>query len=122
MTQDNWETVSRLVQWLDEGVDATPAEARLLRLMKLQEEVGEVAQAVIGVTGANPRKGATHSWEDVQHEVCDVILTGMVALATLTPDAGRVFQERLEVVAARSLGAQAEAGAVGPGPGPGAGA
>jgi NTP pyrophosphatase (non-canonical NTP hydrolase) len=103
VSDDSWITVDRLVEWLDEEVDATPGEARLLRLMKLQEEVGEVAQAVIGATTANPRKGASHTWEDVQQEVCDVILTGMVALATLTPDGRKVFQERLALVAERSL-------------------
>jgi hypothetical protein len=84
-------------------IRATPESARLLRLLKLQEEVGEVAQAAMGASEANPRKGASHTWEDVQHEVCDVILSGMVALTTLTPDAQKVFQERLKLVAERSL-------------------
>ncbi|WP_322942247.1 MazG-like family protein [Actinacidiphila yeochonensis] len=104
MTEETWTTISRLVRWLDEKDNAaTTEQVRLLRLFKLQEEVGEVAQATMGAVAANPRKGASHTWEDVQHELCDVILTGMVALRTLTPDAGKVFQERLGVVAERSL-------------------
>ncbi|NUS10459.1 MAG: hypothetical protein HOY69_03455 [Streptomyces sp.] len=103
MTEQNWDVVRQLVAWLDQKDNATPATAPLLRLLKLQEEVGEVAQAAIGAVGANPRKGRTHTWEDVHHELCDVLITAMVALTTLTPDAAAVFQERLDVVAARSL-------------------
>jgi hypothetical protein len=57
----------------------------------------------MGATNSNPRKGASHTWEDVQNEVCDVILTGMVALVSLTPDGQKVFQEQLEIIAERSL-------------------
>jgi hypothetical protein len=100
-----WDTVGQLVEWLDDA-NRLPAETdRLLRLMKLSEEVGEVAQAVIGVTGQNPRKGVTHTWEDVQAELCDVILTAMVGLASITPDARAMFATRLDHVAARSLAA-----------------
>ncbi|MFF4183887.1 MazG-like family protein [Streptomyces sp. NPDC001691] len=66
--------------------------------------VGEVAEAVIGATGQNPRKGVSHSWQDVQSELCDVIVTAMVALTTLTPEPGRVFDDHLAKVARRSLG------------------
>jgi hypothetical protein len=52
----------------------------LLRIMKLTEETGEVTQAVTGTLGQNPRKGVTHTWDDVQAELCDVIFTAMVAL------------------------------------------
>ena len=41
--------------------------------------------------GQNPRKGVTHSWDDVQAELCDVIFTAMVALTTLNPDAREVL-------------------------------
>lgn len=103
MNEADWDTVSVLVDWLD-GASRLPRESEeLLRLLKLSEEVGEVSQAVIGVTGQNPRKGFTHSWEDVQHELCDVILTAMVALRTLTPDAQEFFSEHLAGVAERSL-------------------
>jgi len=102
-----WDTVAQLVDWLDghnrdNGV--TPETTRLLRVLKLSEEVGETTQAVIGALGANPRKGTTHSWSDVEHELCYVIITAMVALASLNPDPQTVFAERLKHVAARSLG------------------
>ncbi|GAA5007919.1 hypothetical protein GCM10025734_49450 [Kitasatospora paranensis] len=76
-----------------------------MRILKLSEEVGEVAAAVIGATGQNPRKGVTHSWDDVRSELCDVMITAMVALRTLTPDAEAVFAERLRFVDARAAAA-----------------
>lgn len=103
MDESAWDTVDRLVDWLDGASTLPPDTERLLRVMKLSEEVGETAQAVTGVLGQNPRKGVTHTWQDVEAELCDVILTAMVALTTLNPDARKVFAERVERVAARSL-------------------
>ncbi|GAA4921850.1 hypothetical protein GCM10023237_48430 [Streptomyces coeruleoprunus] len=40
----------------------------------------------------------------MEAELCDVVITAMVALRTLTPDAGRVFTEHLARVRKRSLG------------------
>jgi NTP pyrophosphatase (non-canonical NTP hydrolase) len=105
MEDTAWATVGRLVEWLDAESTATPEVARLLRVLKISEEVGEVAEAIHGVRGSNPRKGNSHTWEDVQKELCDVILTSMVALKTITPDAGKVFAERLDHIAERSLNA-----------------
>ncbi|MDT0306190.1 MazG-like family protein [Streptomyces sp. DSM 44917] len=99
-----WETIGRLVAWLDAHSAHPPEVRRLLRVLKIQEEAGEVAEAVHGAMGSNPRKGASHTWADVEKEVCDVILTGMVTLATLSPDARAVFESHLRRVADRSLG------------------
>ena len=100
---DLWETVDALSAWLDAGEPVAGREALLLRMLKLSEEVGEVAQAVIGATGQNPRKGVSHSWEDVQSELCDVVITALVALRTLTPQAREVFAGHLARVERRSL-------------------
>ncbi|AWW42669.1 hypothetical protein DN051_26975 [Streptomyces cadmiisoli] len=96
-----------LWQWLDANRAHGGREGLLLRMLKLTEEVGEVAQAVIGATGQNPRKGTTHTWDDVQSELCDVVITALVALRTLTPDAREVFTEHLGRVRERSVGAPA---------------
>jgi NTP pyrophosphatase (non-canonical NTP hydrolase) len=104
MNGNDWETVGELVAWLDE---ATPLDRRLevaMRIGKLSEETGEVHEALTGVLGANPRKGHSHSWDDVENELCDVIITAMVALATISEDPEAKFAERLAKVAARSLG------------------
>ena len=102
-----WSGIDDLWTWVDGNRPLDGREDLLLRMLKLSEEVGEVAQAVIGVTGQNPRKGVTHSWEDVQGELCDVVITALVALRTLTPDTRQVFTRHLARVMERSLGPSA---------------
>ena len=104
---DLWYSVADLHAWLEADQPHGGREGLLLRMLKLQEEVGEVAQAVIGATGQNPRKGVTHTWDDVQGELCDVVITALVALRTLTPDTREVFTRHLARVTARSLGPSA---------------
>jgi hypothetical protein len=61
MKVDTWDYVTLLRKWLD--TDAAPTtleDARLLRVLKISEELG--AEALHGVLGANPRKGASHGW------------------------------------------------------------
>ncbi|MEU5223650.1 MazG-like family protein [Streptomyces toyocaensis] len=100
-----WESIEDLCGWLDANRPVDGPDGLLLRILKLSEEVGEVAQAVVGATGQNPRKGTTHTWDDVRSELCDVAVTALVALRTLTPDAREVFVRHLEGVTRRSLGA-----------------
>ncbi|MFD8524258.1 MazG-like family protein [Streptomyces capillispiralis] len=102
-----WESIDELCGWLDASRPVDGRDALLLRILKLSEEVGEVAEAVIGATGQNPRKGASHTWDDVQSELCDVAVTALVALRTLTPDAREVFTRHLAQVTRRSLGSGA---------------
>ncbi len=101
---DLWASIDDLWTWLDTNQPVDGKDGMLLRMLKLSEEVGEVAEAVIGATGQNPRKGVTHSWEDVQGELCDVVITALVALRTLTPDTREVFTRHLARVRERSLG------------------
>ncbi|MFF8274989.1 MazG-like family protein [Streptomyces lateritius] len=101
---DTWDTIDRLSSWIAAHHTLPHQQDVLLRVLKLSEEVGEVAEAVIGATGQNPRKGASHTWQDVESELCDVIITAMVALRTLTPEAAEVFAGHLRRVADRSLG------------------
>ncbi|MEU1940214.1 MazG-like family protein [Streptomyces coeruleorubidus] len=107
---DLWATIDTLSEWLDTHRPVEGREGVLLRILKLSEEVGEVAEAVIGATGQNPRKGVTHTWDDVQAELCDVVITALMALRSLTPGAREVFAGHLERVTRRStaLPAQAE--------------
>ncbi|MFF6977156.1 MazG-like family protein [Streptomyces sp. NPDC008343] len=104
---DLWATIDDLWTWLDTDQPIGAKEGMLLRMLKLSEEVGEVAEAVIGATGQNPRKGVTHTWDDVQAELCDVVITALVALRTLTPDTREVFTRHLARVRERSLGSAA---------------
>lgn len=81
-----WAGIDALRAWLDENNARPGNEALLLRVLKISEEAGEVAEAVIGALGQNPRKGVSHSWQDVEAELCDVVVTALVALGTLTAD------------------------------------
>ncbi|GGW70877.1 hypothetical protein GCM10010503_55300 [Streptomyces lucensis JCM 4490] len=97
---DDWDAVHRLAGVfgrLDTENGLQPEEQWTLQVLKLAEEVGEAAQAVIGARGTNPRKGHSHSWADVQDEVADAVITGMVTLARMRPDA----REHLSAVLAR---------------------
>jgi len=104
LDHSTWRTIAALEQWLAEG-SAQPVEMRrVLQILKLSEEAGEVAEAVIGVLGANPRKGHSHTWDDVAAELCDVIITAMVALTRVDADPAGLFRHHLARVADRALG------------------
>ncbi|MFI8187779.1 MazG-like family protein [Streptomyces sp. NPDC085946] len=98
-----WDTVDALWASLEAASPVDGREGVLLRVLKLSEEVGEVAEAVIGATGQNPRKGLSHTWDDVRSELCDVAVTALVALRSLTSEAGEVFARHLARVAERQL-------------------
>ncbi|MGW7694476.1 hypothetical protein ACWGMA_37465 [Streptomyces asiaticus] len=53
--------------------------------------------------GANPRKGASHTWDDVHKELADVAVTTLIALASCTPDAEKLFDDRLQHLVDRVL-------------------
>jgi predicted house-cleaning noncanonical NTP pyrophosphatase (MazG superfamily)/NTP pyrophosphatase (non-canonical NTP hydrolase) len=97
-----WDEAGRLTEWLSD----VPLEVQLL---KLSEEVGEAAAAYLGMTGLNPRKGVSHTREDLVGEVADVIITGAVTIVKLAggPGAARAaFESHLAGVVSRAgLGA-----------------
>jgi NTP pyrophosphatase (non-canonical NTP hydrolase) len=99
---DPWQTIARLAQWLNDANGCEHQEITL-RLLKLSEEVGEVSQAWIGSMGQNPRKGFTHPVADVADELCDVIVTAMVALTSITDIPGEVFARKVAQIAALRL-------------------
>jgi 8-oxo-dGTP diphosphatase len=86
-----WDHVGSLLDYLGRDV---PAEVRIL---KLAEETGEAAQALIGMRGWNPRKGVSATQGELLDELADVMLTAAVAMAGITQDArraGEIFQQR----------------------------
>lgn len=108
MNASAWETVGRLADRLDAHSTLPAEQRRVLQILKISEEAGEVAEAVIGVLGQNPRKGFSHTWDDVRAELCDVIITAMVALHRIGPEPEAVFAAHLGRVAARDTGGLAE--------------
>nr|MDT0663670.1 MazG-like family protein [Micromonospora sp. DSM 115978] len=88
---------------LDEAAALSRSELLAGRVLKVSEEVGEAAQAYIGMTGRNPRKGVSHTEADLASELCDVVLAAMVALATLEDGWTARLQAHLSAVAARTL-------------------
>ncbi|MFG1954393.1 MazG-like family protein [Micromonospora sp. NPDC048830] len=81
-----WDSVRVSRGWLDATNGVGDAELTC-RILKLTEEAGEVAGAWIGTLGQNPRKGVTHTRDDVAAELADVAFTALVAIESLGFDA-----------------------------------
>ena len=79
------DVVDHVVAWLDAGTEPDDSEVTL-RLLKISEEIGEAAEAWIGATGQNPRKGITHTRTDVADELADVVFAALVAMVSLGED------------------------------------
>jgi NTP pyrophosphatase (non-canonical NTP hydrolase) len=100
-TTNVWDAVERSVAWLDSHHERDVTELTL-RLLKVTEEAGEAAQAWIGATGRNPRKGVTHSRHDVAAELADVVSSALVAIASLGLDPAAVLSEKASALIART--------------------
>lgn len=72
----------RTKNWLDEH-NGGGREETGMRILKVSAEAGEAADAWAGVTGQNPRKGITHTRQQVAEELADVALTALVAIVSL---------------------------------------
>lgn len=83
MSATLWPIARHLAAALDTA-NGTGTHEVSMRLLKVTEEAGEAAAAYIGATGQNPRKGTTHTREDVAGELCDVIIAAAVALHAFT--------------------------------------
>ncbi|GGL16390.1 MazG-like family protein [Mangrovihabitans endophyticus] len=104
--------VQRITRQLDSrgNADLRGLPETLCRALKVQEEAGELAQAVIGVLGQNPRKGLTHTWTDVVHEAIDVALSALVLAETVTPGRlDRTLTDRLDYLTERAAASGAPA-------------
>jgi hypothetical protein len=53
------------------------------RVTKVGEEAGEAIAALVGATGHNPGKGRSATMGDVEHELLDVAMTALCAIAHL---------------------------------------
>ncbi|WP_327039646.1 MazG-like family protein [Micromonospora maris] len=84
-----------------DAVNGRSREEIGLRILKVTEESGEVAAAWIGTIGQNPRKGVTHTTDDVAAELADVVLTALVAITSLDRDPRDVVTACVNKAAAR---------------------
>lgn len=96
-----WDDVKRLHEYHGD----VPVE---MRILKLTEEVGEAAEALIGVRGMNSRKGICRTSGDLLDELADVIITAAVAMSAVTgggaDEARTHFEQRLQTITARTTG------------------
>lgn len=88
-------------RWIDtsagyRGLDAEAHNWR--RIQKIAQETGEVFEAYCGSLGENPRKGHTHTDEDVTRELLDVALAALGAVEHRTGNAGRSLEMLFEHV------------------------
>jgi NTP pyrophosphatase (non-canonical NTP hydrolase) len=76
------------------------------QLLKLTEEVGEVAEAFIGLHGLNSRKGICRTRDDLLAELADVIITAAVAMTSIaggdTHQAHEHLDQRVAAVTTRA--------------------
>jgi NTP pyrophosphatase (non-canonical NTP hydrolase) len=94
--------VAELSQWVDDAnAHRDPEALTWQRLVKLSEEVGEVTAAYIGVTGSNPRKGKTHTIDDVRKELLDVATAALGAYEHMTGNKGESLDALVEFIASR---------------------
>ena len=85
VTADVFDAVELAANWLDENNGCDRAE-QTMRLLKVTEEAGEVAAAWVGATGQNPRKGITHTYDQVGAELADVVMAALVAMTSIGLD------------------------------------
>jgi NTP pyrophosphatase (non-canonical NTP hydrolase) len=100
----NTEAIGRVVEALDANDDRVgidPSEALTLRVLKVVEEAGEAAAARIGGMGQNPRKGITHTADELRDDLFDVALAALVAAATVDSDWAFRFARHVDVKTAR---------------------
>lgn len=68
-----------------------------MHLHKMQEEMGEVAEAWIGTNGIG-KKAGLFTIDDVFDEVCDVIIAGITTAQRIDPNAAARFSAKWEKV------------------------
>ncbi len=83
-----------------DGMDRNSPYAQAMRVAKIVEEAGEVAQAVIAFHNANPLKPGG-SIEDVVKELADIAITAKVSIENFGFDAETVVSDREFVVLGR---------------------
>jgi NTP pyrophosphatase (non-canonical NTP hydrolase) len=91
LSPDERDLVTCIDEWLDDKVGAQYKFGHLAqdwaRVGKISEECGEAIQALIGITGQNPRKGVQGTMDDLLNELADCAWTAVLAIQHFTKDA-----------------------------------
>lgn len=108
MTPDELAAVELVDAWLDADAQARYQEQPLAqdwaRVAKITEEAGEAVDALIGLTGQNPRKGSYGTREKFLSELADTAWTAVFALQHFTKskqETGYVLQAGLAKAVSR---------------------
>lgn len=100
------EKLVALSRWIDApNAHRDPEAQAWSRIAKVAEEHGEAVAAYIGAIGQNPRKGVTHTVDDVVDELLDVALTALAAVEHLREHDGAaltLLETKLDRVAQRA--------------------
>lgn len=99
-----FDDVAAITHWLDRSNEATGEESAM-RVMKIGEEYGEAVQAYIGMRGQNPRKGVTHTLDQLLDELADVALTALCAIQHFTQNkttTEEIFRAKVSYVRTRT--------------------
>ena len=100
--------IAALSLWIDRhpsNIDRDPEALMWHRVMKVAEEVGEVTEIMIGVSGGNPRKGHSHDASDLIPELLDVALAALAAVEHVTGNTGaslQMLEAKIDKVAKRA--------------------
>lgn len=103
-TEEMFSWIAIINEWLDKS-NTSVASDDVMRVLKVMEEAGEAAGAYIGMTGQNPRKGVTHTRDEMMQELADVALTALCAIQHFTQDARRteeIFAQKVNGVMLRA--------------------
>lgn len=100
LSKEQWVKIERVAEHYAQFHD-TPRQMLSAQLHQLTSELGEVADAFIGCTGANRRKGFTHTDEDLANELGDLAMTAVMTLFFCADDPELVIDDTLRKFIAR---------------------
>ena len=96
-------------EWLDSEVNedykTEPLGQHWARVAKAAEEVGEAIEALIALTGQNPRKGVCGTLDELLGELGDTAITAIFAIQHFTKNekqTAAVFMAAMEKAASRA--------------------
>lgn len=89
---NNWDDIERLSEFFIARFGKGKL-GRLEQISQLTSEMGEVHDANCGVNGSNPRKGVTHTDEDVARELADVAGTALISMFFFSDNPRELFDQ-----------------------------